>query len=218
MLVGVLHHCVRVVGARAVTGFKMASTEALAAGKKAAAVAAVDELVKDKQALGIGSGSTIVYAVERLAEKVKTEGLTVKCVPTSFQARQLIINNGLILSDLEQTPQLDLAIDGADEVDPKLTLIKGGGGCQTQEKIVAANSKNFVVIADHSKGSDFLGQKWKQGVPIEVLPFAYKPVKLTIEEKRGGKADLRMAKSKAGPVVTDNGNLILDWRFPEQVH
>lgn len=155
-----------------------------------------------------------MFAVQRLAERVKQERLKVTCVPTSFQARQLIVDNGLTLSDLEQTPQLDVAIDGADEVDPKLALIKGGGGCQTQEKIVANCSKKFIVIADHTKASDFLGQKWQRGIPLEVLPFAYKPVKMKIEE-RGGSANLRMAKSKAGPVITDNGNLILDWQFPQ---
>lgn len=184
----------------------------LAAGKKAAAVRAVDEYVKDNQKLGVGSGSTIVFAVQRLAERVKAEKLSVVCVPTSFQARQLIIDNRLILGDLETHPELDVAIDGADEVDASLNCIKGGGGCQTQEKVVAASAKTFVVIADYSKQSTFLGEKWQKGLPIEVLPFAYKPVKLKLE-KMGGTADLRMANQKAGPVVTDNGNLILDWKF-----
>lgn len=188
----------------------------IAAGKKAAATKAVDEWVKDRMKIGIGSGSTIVFAVERLAERVKTEKLSVVCVPTSFQARQLIIQHGLILSDLENHPQLDVAIDGADEVDPQLTLIKGGGGCQTQEKVVAASAVTFVVIADDSKQSTYLGEKWHKGLPIEVLPFAYKPVQLKLEAM-GGLAELRIAKQKAGPVVTDNGNLILDWKFvPEK--
>ncbi len=95
--------------------------------KKSAAYAAVDEHVKDNSCLGVGSGSTIVYAVERLAQRVQGENLNVKCVPTSFQAHQLIVNNGLVLSDLERTPELDVAIDGADEVDCDLNLIKGGG-------------------------------------------------------------------------------------------
>jgi ribose 5-phosphate isomerase A len=184
----------------------------LAAGKKAAAVKAVNDWVKDKQKIGIGSGSTIVFAVERLAERVKAENLNVVCVPTSFQARQLIIQHGLQLSDLENHPQLDVAIDGADEVDPQLTLIKGGGGCQTQEKVVAASANTFVVIADDSKQSTYLGEKWHKGLPIEVLPFAYKPVQLKLEAM-GGSAELRIAKQKAGPVITDNGNLILDWKF-----
>lgn len=173
---------------------------------------AIDDYVKDNQKLGVGSGSTIVFAVERLVERVTKENLKVVCVPTSFQARQLIVENGLTLGNLETHPQLDVAIDGADEVDADLNCIKGGGGCQTQEKVVAASAETFVVIADYSKESSYLGEKWSRGLPIEVLPFAYKPVKLKLEAM-GGTADLRMAKNKAGPVVTDNGGLILDWKF-----
>lgn len=181
--------------------------------KKAAAEAAVDNHVQDGFAVGVGSGSTVVYAVDRLAELVKTKGYKLQCVPTSFQARELIISNGLNLSDLERNPVLDVAIDGADEVDKDMNLIKGGGGCLTQEKIVAANSKSFVVIADFRKLSETLGTKWTKGIPIEVIPMAYKPVQRKIQEKFGGEAVLRMAKAKAGPLVTDNNNLILDWKF-----
>ncbi|KAK7789446.1 hypothetical protein R5R35_005375 [Gryllus longicercus] len=186
------------------------------AAKKAAAVKAVDEYVKNNFVLGIGSGSTIVYAVERLAERVKLENLSIVCVPTSFQARQLIIQHNLILSDLERNPKLDCAIDGADEVDAKLTLIKGGGGCLTQEKIVASCAKQLIIVCDFMKDSKALGEKYKKGVPIEVIPMAFVPVQRKIEEDLGGKAELRMAKQKAGPVVTDNGNFILDWIFPEK--
>ncbi|XP_071506595.1 ribose-5-phosphate isomerase-like [Diadema antillarum] len=184
--------------------------------KKAAACAAVDNHVKDNCRLGVGSGSTIVFAVQRLAERVKTEKLNVTCIPTSFQAKQLIVENGLTLSDLERTPELDVAIDGADEVDSCLTLIKGGGGCLTQEKIVAANASMFIVIADYRKQSSKLGESWTKGIPIEVIPMAYRPIVRTIETKFGGSPELRMAKSKAGPVVTDNGNFIIDWKFEMQ--
>ena len=101
-----------------------------------------------------------------------------------MKARQLIVENNLILSDLERTPQLDVAIDGADEVDSDLTLIKGGGGCLLQEKIVVHAAKEFVVVADFRKDSKILGQQWKKGVPIEVLPLAYKPI---IDESRSRK-------------------------------
>lgn len=181
--------------------------------KRAAAHRAVDDHVKDAFRVGIGSGSTVVYAVERLAERVREEGLKVVCVPTSFQSRQLIVSNRLDMTDLETTPELDVTIDGADEADKDLTLIKGGGGCQLQEKIVAAAAKSFVVIADYRKDSTVLGEKWVKGVPIEVVPMAYNPVKLKIESELGGQAILRQAKAKAGPVVTDNGNFILDWVF-----
>lgn len=188
----------------------MANVEA---AKKSAGYKAVDEHVKSDNAIGIGSGSTIVYSVERLSQLIQSGDLNnIKCVPTSFQARQLIIENGLDLSSLETCPHLDVAIDGADEADLDLTLIKGGGGCLAQEKVVAANADVFVVIADDRKMSQSLGSSWKY-VPIEVLPLAYKPLQLTIQKQFGGKAQLRMAKAKAGPVVTDNGNLLLDWTF-----
>lgn len=188
---------------------------AISQAKKCAARAAVDTFVKNGQVIGIGSGSTIEYAVERLAERKSSEDLKVSCVPTSFQARQLIVKYDLQLTDLDRNPVLDVAIDGADEVDYKKVLIKGGGGCLTQEKIVAHAAKTFVVIADYTKDSDHLGQQWGKGIPIEVIPMAYIPITLSLEKTYGGKANLRMAKSKAGPVVTDNGNFILDWVFEE---
>ncbi|XP_032403598.1 ribose-5-phosphate isomerase [Xiphophorus hellerii] len=181
--------------------------------KKLAAYSAVDNNVQNNQVVGVGSGSTIVYAVDRLAERVRQEKLNIVCVPTSFQARQLILQHGLALSDLERHPELDVAIDGADEVDAELTLIKGGGGCLTQEKIVAGNSKCFVVIADYRKDSRALGEQWRKGVPIEVIPMAYVPISRVIAKRFGGEVNLRMAVSKAGPVVTDNSNFILDWKF-----
>nr|XP_061798737.1 ribose-5-phosphate isomerase-like [Nerophis lumbriciformis] len=185
--------------------------------KKLAAYAAVDNHVQSNQVVGVGSGSTIVYAVDRLAERVRQEKLNIICVPTSFQARQLILQHGLMLSDLDRHPELDVAIDGADEVDAALTLIKGGGGCLTQEKIVAGCARQFVVVADYRKASEALGQQWKKGLPLEVVPMAYVPVSRKIVQLFGGQANLRMAVNKAGPVVTDNGNFILDWKF-ERTH
>lgn len=182
-------------------------------GKEAAAKKAVDNHIKTNQVVGIGSGSTIVFAVKRIAERVKEEGLSLTCIPTSFQARQLIVENGLTLGDLDRNPQIDVAIDGADEVDKNLICIKGGGACLTQEKIVASCAKEFYIVADSSKQSTELGTSWKQGVPIEVLPLAYRPVQLKLESMFGGQANLRMAVKKCGPVVTDNGNFIIDWQF-----
>ena len=108
--------------------FKMS----LESAKKIAAIKAVDEHVRDNLVVGIGSGSTIVYAVNRLAERVKTENLNIVCIPTSFQAKQLIVQNNLKLGELEIYPELDVAIDGADECDAQLNCIKGGGGCLLQ--------------------------------------------------------------------------------------
>ena len=182
--------------------------------KRLPAIKAVNNHVKSGDVVGIGSGSTIVYAVTRLAERVKEENLSIQCVPTSFQSKQLILENGLNLSSLEVEPyHCNVAIYGADEADEDLTLIKGGGGCLTQEKIIAENSDLFVCIADERKKSQQLGTSWKKGVPIEVLPLAYKLIQKTIQKKFGGTPNLRMATAKAGPVVTDNGNFILDWEF-----
>nr|XP_034990569.1 ribose-5-phosphate isomerase isoform X2 [Zootoca vivipara] len=185
--------------------------------KKLAAWAAVNNHVQNNQVLGIGSGSTIVHAVQKLAERVKQENLNIVCIPSSFQARQLILQNGLTLSDLDRHPELNVAIDGADEVDLDLNLIKGGGGCLTQEKIVAGYAKSFIVIADYRKKSERLGEQWKKGIPIEVIPMAYVPIARALAKRFGGVAELRMAVNKAGPVVTDNGNFLLDWKF-DNVH
>lgn len=188
----------------------------LEGAKKLAACRAVDDYVKTDMVLGIGSGSTIVYAVERLRDVVKEKKLNVVCIPTSFQAKQLILSNHLQLGELDTNPRLDLVIDGADECDKDMTLIKGGGGCLLQEKIVASCAKKMVVIADYTKNSTKLGQSYKKGVPVEVVPMAYVPIKQRIEMELGGECKLRMAVAKAGPCVTDNGNFILDWIFDQE--
>ena len=154
-----------------------------------------NHVTSETKVVGVGSGSTIVYAVQRLAEKVKQSGLDIRCVPTSFQARKLILEHGLVLSDLECEGRIDLTIDGCDEADSNLCLIKGGGGCQTQEKIVAEYSDNFVVIADYRKMSCSLGQAWDY-IPLEVVPMAYTPVSQAIRDRHGGTVKLRMAKNK----------------------
>ncbi|XP_033757837.1 ribose-5-phosphate isomerase-like [Pecten maximus] len=204
----------RVVRGLIVTRAMSSGLTGVEAGKRAAARAAVDNHIKTGQAVGIGSGSTIVFAVERIAERVKSENLQLRCVPTSFQAKQLIQDNNLTLSSLETCPKLDVAIDGADEVDSQLNCIKGGGGCLTQEKIVASCAEEFIIIADYRKDTGALGTYWTKGIPIEVIPMAYKPIQIRVASELGGKADLRMANRKAGPVVTDNGNFILDWVAP----
>jgi len=183
-------------------------------GKRAAAYQAIDENVnKNVKVMGIGSGSTIVYAVDKLAKKVKEENLDILCIPSSFQSKQLLIQHDLKITDLEAHQKIDLTIDGADEIDTELTCIKGGGGCQLQEKLIAYCATEFVLIADIRKNSTKLGQSWFKGVPIEVLPSAYRLVQVTIERLHGGKAMLRQAKVKAGPCITDNGNFLIDWEF-----
>ncbi|MGV9200185.1 MAG: ribose 5-phosphate isomerase A [Promethearchaeia archaeon] len=188
------------------------SQDLIEKGKKNAAVKAVEDNVKPNMVLGIGSGSTVVYAVEKIAEMNRNRDLNLKCIPTSFQSHQLIVENRLELVNLDQYPKIDLDIDGADEIDKDLNLIKGGGGCLVQEKIIASNSKRLIIVADFRKHAQKLGEKWKKGVPIEVIPMAYVPLMRKLE-KMGGKPQLRMAKAKAGPLVTDNGNFILDVDF-----
>jgi len=188
------------------------SDELIELGKKNAANKAVEENVKEGMILGIGSGSTVVYAVKKIAEINETKNLDLKCIPTSFQSRKLIVENGLTLASLDQYPSIDLDIDGADEIDDSLNLIKGGGGCLVQEKIIASAAKKLVIIADYSKKSKILGENWHKGVPIEIIPLAVVPI-MTKLEKLGGKPVLRMAKAKAGPIVSDNGNFIVDVNF-----
>ncbi|KAI4495788.1 hypothetical protein M0802_008411 [Mischocyttarus mexicanus] len=190
----------------------------LETAKKIAAYKAIDEYVKDNSVIGIGSGSTIIHAVHRLAERVREEKLNVVCIPTSYQARQLILNNHLTLGYLESFPKIDCAIDGADEVDADMNIIKGGGGCLLQEKIVASCAKEFIIIADYTKQSDKLGQQYKNGIPIEVVPMACVPIQHRIEDNFGGDVKIRMAVAKAGPLITDNGNFILDWHFPDNLN
>lgn len=184
----------------------------LEAAKKVAAEQAVYENIANNMVIGIGSGSTIVYAVSKIAEMVASDDLDITCIPTSFQARQLIIDHGLKLGDLERNPEIDLTIDGADECDSQLNCIKGGGGCLLQEKVVAAFSKKLIIVADYTKKNDYLTFYYKK-IPIEVSPMAYVPIKNRIESLFGGDLHLRMAVAKAGPVVTDNGNFLLDWFF-----
>ena len=181
-------------------------------GKKNAGYAAVDDFIHDGMIVGIGSGSTVVFAVERIAQRVNEEGLNLICIPTSFHARQMILENNLVLGDLNRYPEIDVDIDGADEVDANLNLIKGGGACLTQEKIIATNSKKMVVVADFRKDSTTLGENWKNGLPIEVISSAYVPIMKKLENF-GAVPTLRMGKAKAGPVVSDNGNFIIDADF-----
>lgn len=164
--------------------------------------------------VGVGSGSTVVYAVDRLVERVKNENIKIKCVPTSYQSQLLIINGGLTLTSLAFEDKIDVTIDGADEVDPQLNLIKGGGACHVQEKLIAYNSDKLVIIVDYRKIAKQLGTVWTKGVPIEVIPSALQPVQRKLKALGALTYDVRMGGSaKAGPVVTDNSNFIIDAHF-----
>ena len=178
--------------------------------KKAVAQAAVDQ-IQNGMILGLGSGSTAALMIEALAIKIKSgEIKDVVGVTTSFQGEVLASELGIPLKSLSSVSEIDLAIDGADEVDPKFQLIKGGGACHVQEKLVAALAKKFIVVVDSTKLVEKLNLDFK--LPVEVLPSAWKHVQKTLINL-GGEGNLRMAQKKAGPIVTDQGNLILDLTF-----
>ena len=175
--------------------------------KRAAGIAAA-RLVSSGMVVGLGTGSTVAYTIKELGRQVREEGLNILGVVTSYQSEMLAIESGIPLTTLAQHPEPDLAIDGADQVDAKMYAIKGGGAAHTREKIVSVSAKRFVVVADDSKMSEKLDRE----VPVEVLPFAKELVVKKIREL-GGKPELRMASRKDGPVITDNGNFVLDVAF-----
>lgn len=187
--------------------------------KRAAAFQAVaDYLQPSYTHVGIGSGSTVVYVVDAIAGLGADVTSKMLFYPTGEQSRELILKAGLRLAYIQDLPAgelLDVAFDGADEVDEDLNLIKGGGACLTQEKIVASSARKFVCVADFRKISPRLGTVWKQGVPIEVLPMA--AGRVLAELKQMGSINPRVRPGlpgKAGPIVTDNGMLIIDAPFP----
>ncbi|MEN6329802.1 MAG: ribose-5-phosphate isomerase RpiA [Methanobacteriaceae archaeon] len=169
--------------------------------------------VKDGMVVGLGTGSTTYHFIKTLAERLKEEELEVWGIPTSYQSYFLAVELGIPVTTLDEH-RPDLAVDGADEVDPYLNLIKGGGAAHTREKIVDYAAKNFLVIVDESKMVDQLGEF---PVPVEVLPGALALVKEHLESM-GGTPRLRMAHMKDGPVITDNNNFILDVQFENIPH
>jgi ribose 5-phosphate isomerase A len=169
--------------------------------------------VKDGFIVGLGSGSTAAFAIEALGKRAKREKLRIMGIPTSYQAFLLAVECGIPVTSLDEHPEVDVTIDGADQVTPELYLIKGMGAALAKEKIVAAASKLNVVIADEHKKVKVLGEKG-QGVPVEILPFAISLAKRKITAA-GGKPVLREGKGKLGPTITDNGNVILDCYFGE---
>lgn len=166
------------------------------------------KLVNDGDVIGLGTGSTTHYFIEKLGDRMKKEELKILGIPTSYQSFFLARNWGIPLTTLEEH-DLDLAVDGADEVDPHLNLIKGGGAAHTLEKIVDASAEKFVVVVDESKIVKKLGAF---PVPVEVIPQALRAVEEQVK-KMGGAPKLRMAQRKDGPVITDNGNLVVDIDF-----
>ena len=178
-------------------------------GEKEAAGRAAAKLVRDGDIVGLGTGSTAYFAVLALGERVKS-GLKIIGIPTSAHTSDLARSVGIPLTTLDEHPEIDITIDGADEVDPKLNLIKGGGGALTREKVIAFASKKMVVVADSSKVVEALG---KFPLPVEVISFA----RTVVEKKIVSLGAVPKLRAAAGGslYLTDNGNPILDCSFGE---
>jgi ribose 5-phosphate isomerase A len=177
-------------------------------GKQAAGRAAA-ERVEEGMVVGLGTGSTVLFAMERLAERIG-KGLSVTGIPTSYQAEIRARSLGIPLTTLQDHPAPDIALDGADLVDAGRRLIKGRGGALTREKCVAHAAGRLVIMVDQAKCVHRLSGV----VPVEVLPFALLPVSRRVGDL-GARPVLREGSAKDGPVVTDNGNFILDCSFPD---
>jgi len=159
--------------------------------------------------IGLGTGSTAAYFIKLLGERVR-EGLKIRGIPTSVRSRDLAESLGIPLTTLDECQEIDVTVDGADEVDPQLRLIKGGGGALLREKIVASATKQFIVVADASKQVPKLG---KFPLPVEVIKFAQA---LVAKRIRALGADVQLRREPDGkPYLTDENNYILDCRFGE---
>jgi ribose 5-phosphate isomerase A len=178
--------------------------------KRLAAEAAVD-YVHDGQIVGLGTGSTARYVVLALAERVKA-GLAIKGVPTSRETAALASSHGITLLDSDGPWQIDVAIDGADEVDPQLNLIKGGGGALLREKIVAAAARQVVIVVDQSKRVPVLGQTFP--LPIEVVAFGWRNTVRQVEQAVGSGSRAVIRQREGQPVKTESGHFILDLHSP----
>lgn len=180
------------------------------AAKQRAAKKAVEHL-KSGFVVGLGSGSTAAYAVRIIGERIRRGELKdILGVATSRQAASEAVKAGVPLTTLDEHPSLNISVDGADQIDGDLNAIKGGGGALLREKVVASASESYIIVADETKLISKLGKGCH--LPVEVLPFALKPVVLRIGAL-GAKVSVRKGSGKVGPVVTDNGNIIIDADF-----
>ncbi len=184
------------------------TTEAVAAAKRAAGYQAAD-MVEDGMVIGLGTGSTVFHAIECLSGRIR-DGLSVAGVPTSYQTAMRAREYGIPLTTLDDNPVLDLAIDGADQVDPQLMMIKGRGAAHTREKCVAAAAFRFIVVVDEAK----MVRRLSGVVPVETIPFATKTAMAQLRGL-GCRPFIREAVKKDGPVITDNGNFVVDCQFEE---
>jgi ribose 5-phosphate isomerase A len=187
----------------------MKNADAAQEAKRLAGIEAAG-LVESGFVVGLGTGSTAAFAIAELGRRIREEGLSIVGIPTSFSAAILAREGGVPLATLDDVDAVDLAIDGADEIDPQRNLIKGGGAAHTREKVIAAAAKRFIVVGDESKLVSRLGTKMP--VPVEVIPMALAPA-LRRLRGLGAVPEIRMGIRKDGPVITDQGNLVVDARF-----
>ena len=182
----------------------MPDSSAQQAAKLAAARAAL-RFIQPGMTVGLGSGSTATLFIELLGEQVK-QGLKIRGIASSDSSEQLARTLGIPITDFSKHPSIDVAIDGADEVGPRMALIKGGGGKLLREKIVASASERFIIVADESKLVDELGVF---PLPVEVITMAVPLVTKRLEEL-GFAPKIRQSKTRPGPYITDEGNILLD--------
>lgn len=190
----------------------MSLTDPLEQAKRQAAIEAVS-LIPDGAVVGLGTGSTAYYAIVELGRRIREDGASFTGISTSYAAETLARQNGIPLTSLRNVDKVDIAVDGADEIDPQLDLIKGYGGALTLEKMVDSYADCFMVIADESKLVDRLGHS--ASVPLEVLPSAMFAVERGVT-RLGGAPKLRMgpgSPGQAGPIITEHENLLVDVRF-----
>lgn len=179
--------------------------------KRQAGELAVDDYIRSGMVVGLGHGSTTIWALRRIAAKLAEGSLKdIVGIPCSKQVEGEAIDLSIPLTTLDEHPVIDVTIDGADEFDPACNLIKGGGGALLREKIVAQASKKEIIVADHTKYSRTIGTTWH--VPIEVVPFGCKTL-FPFLSLLGGNGTIRQKKDGTGDFITDQGNLIIDWRF-----
>jgi len=186
--------------------------EWLETARRAASLKAI-RYVQHGHVVGLGSGSTVALAVEELSNRIREESMMITVIPTSYQSELLAIEKGLRFAELNRNTKVDVAIDGADQVQiGTLDIVKGGGAALAREKIVDSAAEKLVIVVDERKLTDKLGRN--QPVPLEILPFWFNA---TMEKIRrlGGKPAFREGAGKLGPVVSDNGNLIVDVDFGE---
>jgi ribose 5-phosphate isomerase A len=188
----------------------MVDTEVL---KGAAAKEAV-RTIRDGDILGLGSGTTVKHLIDELAKRIKSEGMKILAVSSSFDTSLLASENGIPLTTLDEHPRLSKCFDGADRVDKDLNMIKGGGGCHTREKIIASASNSVNILIDYTKLVDRI--TGNHSIPVEIIPFSYKLVGEKVSRAEGVLKLRYAGSSKLGPVLGDNGGFIGDVTFPKQ--